>query len=657
MPDQHEPSYTDIPFLRDGGQMGELIRSMNWAANPLGPPAGWPTALRYSVSMMLKNNFPVLICWGPDYIQLYNDAFRPINGETKHPQAMGGSARDTYAEIWETISPMFSEVMAGKTHGFQNFMVPLDRNGHLENCYFDFSYSPIANADGAIEGVLVICMETTDKVKALEQAATAQSGISKERDRLTRFFMQAPAGICILDGPELSFELINPLYQQLFPDRKLLSKPLLEAVPEVKDSAIWDVLQDVYTTGETFEGSELLIPLARTTDGPVEDRYFNFIYQARKDHEGRIDGILVFVIEVTDIVQTRRRIEENAQLLETHLNALPQIAWTSAKTGEVTYFNQRWYDYTGLTPAQSMGWNAKETVHPDDLQSAVQHTLDIIAGDAGGEFESRYRRADGEHRWHLLRMVPIKNGEGKVDYWLGTATDIHDLKLLQQQKDDFISIASHELKTPITSLKASLQLLDRMKNQPSQAMLPKLVEQANKSIDKVSTLVEDLLNSSKSNAGQLHLNLTSFIISQVVQDCCTHVRSEGKFDIITTGEMELQVFADSERIDQVMVNLVNNAVKYAANSLEIRVHITREQNMARVTVTDQGPGIPAEKIPHLFERYYRVDTSGKQISGLGLGLYISAEIIRRHGGQIGVESELGKGASFWFTLPVAESQQ
>jgi PAS domain S-box-containing protein len=545
--------------------------------------------------------------------------------------------------------------MNGQTHGFPDFMVPLNRNGHLEDCYFDFSYSPIADAGGEIQGVLVICMETTEKVKALGQAAVAQAAVSSESDKLTRFFLQAPAGICILDGPELTFELINPLYQQLFPGRDLLHKPLLEAVPEVRDAAIWDVLQNVYTSGETFEGRELLIPLARTTDGPVEDRYFNFIYQARKDHAGNTDGILVFVIEVTEIVQTKRRIEENASLLETQLNALPQIAWTSAKTGDVTYFNHRWYEYTGLTTAQSMGWDATQTVHPDDLQSAVQHTLAIVAGNSGGEFEGRYRRTDGEYRWHLLRMVPIKDGDGQVDYWLGTATDIHDLKLLQQQKDDFISIASHELKTPITSLKASLQLLDRMKDQPSPVMLPKLVEQANKSIDKVSTLVEDLLNSSKANAGQLHLNPSNFVISQVVQDCCNHVRSEGKFEIVTTGEMELQVYADSERIDQVMVNLVNNAVKYAANSREIQVHITREQDMARVTVTDQGPGIPAEKLPHLFERYYRVDSSGKQISGLGLGLYISAEIIRKHGGQIGVESELGKGAAFWFTLPVAET--
>ena len=117
-------SNAEYPFLSGGGGMGKLIRSTDWASTTLGPPVNWPVALKQTASMMLKNNFPVLICWGPDFIQLYNDAFRPINGESKHPQALGGSARDTYAEIWEIIGPMFNDVMQGETHGFPNLWCP-----------------------------------------------------------------------------------------------------------------------------------------------------------------------------------------------------------------------------------------------------------------------------------------------------------------------------------------------------------------------------------------------------------------------------------------------------------------------------------------------------------------------------------------------------
>jgi two-component system sensor histidine kinase VicK len=317
-----------LPFLQGGGEMGELIRSFDWSQTSLGKPEKWHIALKQTVSMMLTTTFPVLVCWGNDYIQLYNDAFRPINGETKHPQAIGGSARDTYAEIWDTIGPMFAGVMDGNAIGFPDFMVRPDRNGYPEDCYFDFSYSPVRDEHGAVHGVLVICIETTEKVFALKKAKEAEAEMEKakaeteqQRDRLKRFFMQAPAGICIMDGSDLVFELINPLYQQLFPGRELLGKPVLEAIPEIKGQPIWDILQNVYHTGETFEGSELLIPMARTDDGPVEDRYFNFIYQARRDNNKLIDGILVFAIEVTDSVLAVKELSKTQNNLKMAVTA------------------------------------------------------------------------------------------------------------------------------------------------------------------------------------------------------------------------------------------------------------------------------------------------------------------------------------------------
>ncbi|SFH34592.1 PAS domain S-box protein [Pedobacter insulae] len=165
-------------FLQEGGEMGEYIRSINWADTPMGEAKQWPIALKQTVSMMLSTTLPVLICWGKDYTQLYNDAFRPING-TKHPTAMGDSAKHTYAEIWDTIGPMFEQVMQGESVGFPNFMVTLERNGQLENCYFDFSYSPIRDLDGNIGGILVICIETTqfkqDEEKSAKLAAIIES--------------------------------------------------------------------------------------------------------------------------------------------------------------------------------------------------------------------------------------------------------------------------------------------------------------------------------------------------------------------------------------------------------------------------------------------------------------------------------------------------
>lgn len=228
---------TSPKFLQGGGEMGELIRVTDWSKTPIGSPEQWPAALKIATSILISNPFPMYIAWGKDYTQIYNNGYRPILGSTKHPKAMGISSKETFAEIWSTIGPMFNGVMEGKAVGFPNFMLPLERNGYVEECYFDFSYSPISDEFGNIGGVLVTVLETTENVKILDslndakkQLEIAKIKIEGQRDTLKRFFMEAPAGICVLDGPDLVFELVNPIYQQFFPGRDFLGKPLLYRV-------------------------------------------------------------------------------------------------------------------------------------------------------------------------------------------------------------------------------------------------------------------------------------------------------------------------------------------------------------------------------------------------------------------------------------------
>ena len=334
------------------------------------------------------------------------------------------------------------------------------------------------------------------------------------------------------------------------------------------------------------------------------------------------------------------------------METIPQIAWTNTTIGKFIFYNQRWYDYTGLSEELTKEMGLKTAIHPDDLEKSSARFNLIRQRGEGGEFQLRLKRADGLYRWHLIRVMPIKNEIGEMQLWVGTATDIEELRLLQQQKDDFISIASHELKTPLTSLKASLQMLDRMKDNPSAKMLP-MIMQANKSLNKVNVLVEDLLNASKLNQGQLHINPNNFVLADVITDSCQYIRAEGNYTINTEGDLNVEVYADAVRIDQIVINFITNAIKYAPESKHINISIEKTNRMAKVSVSDQGPGIPLEKQRFLFDRYYRVDNSGSQYTGLGLGLYICAEIIKVHNGEIGVDSVMGGGSTFWFTLPVA----
>jgi two-component system CheB/CheR fusion protein len=283
-----------------------------------------------------------------------------------------------------------------------------------------------------------------------------------------------------------------------------------------------------------------------------------------------------------------------------------------------------------------------------------EHPITVMMKSGKPVYDSEIAiQPDNNERIYIsINAAPIFDN-GSVIAGVSTFMDVTNRRKITELKDEFISVASHELRTPVTSLKASLQLLNRMKHEPSPKMMPNLIEQANKSLNKVSLLITDLLNASKFNEGRLYLNKTLFIISKIIDDCCYDIRLAGEYEIITEGDTELKIYADPERIDQVTTNLINNAIKYAPESKQIRINIERLSNMAKISVIDKGPGIPPEKLPHLFDRYYRVDSGGFQFSGLGLGLYISSEIIKKHGGEIGVDSVVGQGSTFWFTLPLS----
>ena len=270
------------------------------------------------------------------------------------------------------------------------------------------------------------------------------------------------------------------------------------------------------------------------------------------------------------------------------------------------------------------------------------------------DYEISVRPTEGERFYISINAAPIKDAEGNIVAGIGTFMDVTHRRKAIQQKDDFISVASHELRTPVTSLKASLQLLERLKDRADPAMSNKLIVQANKSMTKMSALIEDLLNATNMTEGQLHLKKSWFDLNQLVNACCHDIISDGAFLIKIIGLKETNVFADEHKIEQVIINFISNAAKYAPDSKEITISIERIENKIKVSVIDAGPGIPAAKLPFIFDRYYRVDSSGAHYSGLGLGLYICSQIIYKHGGNIGADSEVGKGSTFWFIIPEGE---
>lgn len=379
--------------------------------------------------------------------------------------------------------------------------------------------------------------------------------------------------------------------------------------------------------------------------------------------------ILLAIHDITDkrkveegLAEAERLLEESKERLHFAIESAGIGAWDFNPLTNELIWDNRCKELFGLAPADYVTQSFfLEHIAPEDRAMVEQKMDEALKGVADGEFNTEYRSfgsKDQKQRWIKSKGKAYFNNQNEATRFIGTVLDIssektqeENIKELLLKKDEFISIASHELKTPITSLKAALQLLTRMKDNPSPTMFPILLAQSTRSMEKVTSLVDDLLNVTRLNEGQIQLNKSTFNIAALLNACCTHVRADGKHEIIVQGDSAIEVYADENRIDQVVVNFVNNAVKYAPLSKDIYMLISKDNGMTKVSIKDNGPGIPEEKKIHLFDRYYRTDYEGGQYSGLGLGLYICSEIIKRHGGNIGVDSEVGKGSSFWFTLP------
>lgn len=395
---------------------------------------------------------------------------------------------------------------------------------------------------------------------------------------------------------------------------------------------------------------------------------------ARQQKLNREEVILLSIEDVTDrrkveegLAAVERLFKENKERLKLAIDAARLGTWDYNALTRELILDKRSKEIFGILLHEETGF--EELMRQVEAEDQVQVRIALgraIAGRADGEYEMEFRMHPSERsaiKWIKTKGKVYFDIYGKAERFVGTSMDITDQKIHEQavkellkQKDDFISIASHELKTPITTLKTSLQLITRLKEQYSPEVA-ELVARASKSLDRVNVLVEDLLNVSKLNQGHLPLNRTNFRLFDSVRDSCQHIMAEGKYNIIIDGPEELMVYADVHCVEQIVVNFVNNAIKYAADSNDIKIVIEDLGSSVKASFIDKGPGIEAGQLKNLFKRYYRVETANGNISGLGLGLYICSEIIKKHDGRIGVESTIGKGSTFWFTLPKIQDKE
>src|SRR5690606_11852096 len=280
--------------------------------------------------------------------------------------------------------------------------------------YFTFSYSPLRDQE-TIAGVLVIVHETTDKV-------VNERLMKMEKERAERILSQAPAAVCVLDGPDLVLERFNDNYQKLFPGRDLLGKPIIEALPELRDTSIHKILLDVYRHGKTFEGIETLVPLSRSGNSPLEDLYFNFICQARLDVNKNVDGIIIFSFEVTDFVEARNKaeqlalqVEQHAKVFDVTLTAIQDLVYTFDTQGRFTYSNYALLELLGMSSDQIIGKNFHDLPYPYELATRLHSQIaQVIETGKPVTDQTIYASPTGKVGYYEYIFTPVFDDKGKV---------------------------------------------------------------------------------------------------------------------------------------------------------------------------------------------------------------------------------------------------
>ncbi|MCS3869562.1 DNA-binding response OmpR family regulator [Chryseobacterium ginsenosidimutans] len=331
------------------------------------------------------------------------------------------------------------------------------------------------------------------------------------------------------------------------------------------------------------------------------------------------------------------------------LESLPQIAFTLNEEGIVDFVNVKWFQYSDSEQ------DFPET-HPDDLHIKEEFERCKKKGKAL-ELEIRIKNIEtGDYRYHLLRVTPVRE-ENTIKNWVGTFTDIDDQKKVEKEKDEFLSIASHELKTPLTSIKAYVQLLERKLKLNKESAEAGFVTKVQDQIEKLNTLITDLLDVSKIENGKLKINKKPTNLGNVISNAIETILQthENKVKIKHDGIIsDILIPLDEIRIEQVLINFLTNAIKYSPqnNQVIVTTFVDEEEQEVKVNVTDFGIGIPDFKQEAVFNKFYRVEESSLQFQGMGIGLFICSEIIKQHHGNIGVSSKVDEGSTFYFTLPL-----
>ena len=611
------------------------------------------------------------------------------------------------------------------------YAIPLPNGQGFEERYWSATHTPLFNHAGELTFILQHTVDVTelhrlrnlakssvlsygpsvlietDMFRRAQAVQEANEALSEERQHLRGLFEQAPGFMAALSGPDHVFTMANAAYLQVVGRENVIGKPVREALPEVVEQGFLDLLNRVYRSGQPFVGRSIRIVLEQDAGGGQEERFLDFVYQPIFDPGGQVSGIFVQGHDVTEQKRTEEALRESEERFRVIANSIDQMIWATQPDGYHDYYNQRWYEFTGVPDGSTDGeaWNGM--FHPEDQPRAWEIWRHSLATGEPYHIEYRLRHRSGEYRWVLGRAQPVRDEHGRITRWYGSCTDIHALKQAQDELREsreqalrneaetgrlasilaervaeldaandeiqrFAYIVSHDLRAPLVnvmgftseleSAQAAIEqfyrkVLDADSNLVSaetrtavEADLPEAIGFIRSSTVKMDKLINAILKLSREGRRVLApepIGMRQLLEAQ--RQSVAHQLQERGAEL--TIEPVPDLTGDRLAIEQIFGNLIDNAVKYVDPSRSGRIAIRGRDLGANVAyeIEDNGRGIDPKDFERIFDLFRRSGVQDQQ--GEGIGLAHVRALVRRLGGTISVSSRLGEGSTFTVVLP------
>lgn len=608
--------------------------------------------------------------------------------------------------------------------------IPLPNGQGFEERYWSATHTPLFNQNGELTFILQHTVDVTelhrlrvlartsvlgagpsalietDVLRRAQAVQEANQTLKEQQQELRGLFEQAPGFMAALSGPEHIFAMANAAYYHLIGRDDIVGKPVREALPEVVGQGFVDLLDRVYRSGQPFVGRSIRVRLQGTEEGSQE-RYVDFVYQPIFATNGTVSGIFVQGHDVTEQKRVENALRESEERFRAIANSIDQMIWSTRPDGYHDYYNQRWYEYTGVPEGSTDGDSWNGMFHPDDKDRAWSQWGHSLATGEPYHIEYRLRHRSGQYRWVLGRAQPVRDEAGRITRWFGTCTDIHDLKQAQDELREsreravqseaetrrlaamlaervaeldaaneeiqgFAYIVSHDLRAPLVnvmgftseleSAQGEIEHFYRRVSQTNpdlisentrmivESDLPEAIGFIRMSTKKMDKLINAILKLSRE--GRRVLAPEPLSMSQLLEgqrQSVAHQLSERDAELIVEHVPDL--VSDRLAVEQIFGNLIENAVKYLSPDRPGRIVVRGHEAgpNVRYEIEDNGRGIDPKDFDRIFDLFRRSGVQDQQ--GEGIGLAHVRALVRRLGGAISISSSLGEGSTFTVTLP------